>query len=85
MYISSFQNLNDAIEIKNLIETEYKENNDNDPKKKKKANQILRTLSAILNDYILLDAKYNFDILGLSKNRIDEILNSKLDLDKIAK
>lgn len=85
MYISSFQNLNDLIEIKNLIETEYKENVDSDPKKKKKASQILRSLSTILNDYILLDAKDNFDILGLSKNRIDEILNSKLDLDKIAK
>lgn len=43
------------------------------------------TLSTILNDYILLDAKDNFDILGLSKNRIDEILNSKLGLDKIVK
>lgn len=85
MYISSFQNLKDVIEIKNLIETEYKENDDSDPKKKKKANRFLMTLSTILNDYILLDAKDNFDILGLSKNRIDEILNSKLGLDKITK
>lgn len=85
MYISSFQNLKDWIEIKNLIEAEYEENKNNDPKKEKKVKRIRKSLNALLNDYILLDTKDNFDILGLSKNRIDEILNSKLGLDKIAK
>lgn len=43
MYISSFQNLNDVIEIKNLIETEYKENDDSDSKKEES--------KSILNDF----------------------------------
>lgn len=42
MYISSFQNLNDLIEIKNLIETEYKENVDSDPKKNEESKSDLK-------------------------------------------
>lgn len=42
MYISSFQNLNDLIEIKNLIETEYKENVDSDPQKKEESKSDLK-------------------------------------------